>query len=69
MPLKGHFKVFARTSQHLLLKKKILMLLIFEREGDGVQVGEGQRERETNNLKQAPGSELSAQSQTQDSNS
>ena len=28
-------------------------------------MGEGQRERETQNLKQAPGSELSAQSPTQ----
>ena len=28
----------------------------------GVQAGEGQRERETQNPKQAPGSELSAQS-------
>ena len=42
-----------------------------ERERDRVQVGEGQREgeRETQNLKQAPGSELSAQSLTRDSNS
>ena len=32
-----------------------------ERERDRAQVGEGQRERETQNLKQAPGSELSAQ--------
>ena len=29
-----------------------------------MQVGEGQRERETQNLKQVPGSELSAQSPT-----
>ena len=28
---------------------------------DRVRVGEGQRKRETQNLKQAPGSELSAQ--------
>ena len=34
-----------------------------------VQAGEGQRERETQNLKQAPGSELSAQSPTWGSNS
>ena len=40
-----------------------------EREGDRVQVGEGQRERETQNLKQAPGSELLAQSLTWGSNS
>ena len=36
---------------------------------DRVQVGEGQRERETQNLRQAPGSELSAQSPTWGSNS
>ena len=35
---------------------------LFLRERDRVQVGEGQRQRETQNLKQAPGSELSAQS-------
>ena len=33
------------------------------------QAGEGQRERETQNLKQSPGSELSAQSPTWGSNS
>ena len=32
-------------------------------------MGEGQREGETQNLKQAPGSELSAQSLTRGSNS
>ena len=32
-------------------------------------MGEGQRERETQNLKEAPGSELSAQSPTWGSNS
>ena len=48
-------------------------MFIFEREGERErkkreerrerkQVGEWQRERETQNLKQAPGSELSAQS-------
>ena len=40
-----------------------------ERERDGVRVGEGQREKETQNPKQAPGSELSAQSLTRGSNS
>ena len=44
-----------------------LCLFIFER--DRAQMGEGQRERETWNLKQAPGSELSAQSTTRCSNS
>ena len=33
-----------------------------DRERETVQVGEGQSERETQNPKQAPGSELSAQS-------
>ena len=36
-------------------------ILIFERERDRARVEEGQRERETQNPKQAPGSELSAQ--------
>ena len=40
-------------------------MFIFERE----RKGEGQRERETQNTKQAAGSELSAQSWTQGSNS
>ena len=42
-------------------------MFIFER--DRVQAGQGQRERETQNLKQAPGSELSAQSPTRGLNS
>ena len=42
--------------------KKNFMFNIFER--DREQAGEGQRERETQNPKQAPGSELSAQSLT-----
>ena len=41
-------------------------MFIFER--DGAQAGEGQRERETQNPKQAPGSELSAQSLMRGSN-
>ena len=40
-------------------------MFIFERDRDRVQAGEGQRERKTQNPKQAPGSELSAQSPTQ----
>ena len=39
-----------------------LYLLLRERETDRVRAGKGQREREMQNLKQAPGSELSAQS-------
>ena len=38
-----------------------LHLFIFGTERDRAQVGEGQREKETQNPKQAPGSELSAQ--------
>ena len=39
-------------------------MFIFERERDRAQAVEGQRERETQNPKKAPGSELSAQSPT-----
>ena len=42
---------------------------MFERQRDRTQVGEGRREKETQNPKQAPGSELSAQSLMQGSNS
>ena len=43
---------------------------LFLKESETAQAGEGQREREgeTQNLKQAPGHELSAQSLTQGSN-
>ena len=43
-----------------------LMFIIFERERerDREQAGEGQRERKAQNRKQAPGSELPAQSPT-----
>ena len=44
-------------------------LFLRKRERDRVQAGEGQRKRETQNPKQAPGSELSAQSPTWGSNS
>ena len=40
------------------------LMFVFERQGDRAQVGEGQKERETQKPKQAPGSELSAQSPT-----
>ena len=40
-----------------------------ERERDRVQVGEGQRDKETQNPKQVSGSEMSAQSPMQGSNS
>ena len=45
------------------------MFFTFERERERAQVEEGQRERETQNPKQAPGSELSAQSPTRVLNS
>ena len=53
------------------LSKKFFFkhLFIFERQGERERVGEEQRERETQNLKQALGSELSAQSPMQDTNS
>ena len=46
----------------LSVKKKFFLMFIFEREGDRVWAGEGQRETEIQNLNQAPGSKLSAQS-------
>ena len=36
------------------------MFIYFEEERDRAWAGEGQREKETQNLKQAPGSQLSA---------
>ena len=44
------------------------MFIYFLRERDRAQVGEGRREKETENPKQAPGSEPSAQSPTRGSN-
>ena len=41
--------------------KQIFLMFIFERERDRLQMGEGQREREIQNPKQAPGSRLSVQ--------
>ena len=41
---------------------------LFLRERDGMQAGKGQRVKKTQNLKQAPGSKLSAQSPTWGSN-
>ena len=46
-----------------------MFIFIFEREKGRVQAGEGQRERETQNPKQAPGSDLSAQNPRWGSNS
>ena len=49
-----------------MLESNILFIYLFNiysflRQRDKVRMGEGQRERETQNPKQAPGSELSAQ--------
>ena len=46
-----------------------MFLFIAVRERQGVSRGGAERERETQNPKQAPGSKLSAQSPTQGSNS
>ena len=43
-------------------------LYLFVRQWETAGMGEGQRERATQNLKQAPGSELSAHSRTRGSN-
>ena len=43
-------------------------MFIYLGETERVQAGEGQKERETQNPKQAPGSELSAQSPMRGSN-
>ena len=55
----SHGRAFNESIVYLTLKLIFLFLT----------GGEGQRERETQNPKQAPGSELSAQSQTQGLNS
>ena len=56
----------------LLFKKIVFNVYLFlrerVRERERESVGEGQRGRQTQNLKQDPGSKLSAQSLTQGSN-
>ena len=47
----------------------LMFIYFWEEERDRAWAGEGQREGETQNLKQVPGSELSAQSLTRGSNS
>ena len=54
---------------YLLKKFFFQRLFIFGTERDRAWTGEGQRERETQNRKQAPGSEPSVQSLTRGSNS
>ena len=51
-----------RKSTYTQIFKNVFLNYYFVFERDGMQVGEGQRERKTWNLKQAPGSELSKQS-------
>ena len=53
----GCRRVLSRTLKRFIYLSIYLL-------GERVRVGEGQRERETQNLKQAPGSELPAQSPT-----
>ena len=57
-------RILSRRPKNLK-KKNFKSFTIFEREE---QAGGGQRERETQNRKQAPSSELSAQSPTRGSN-
>ena len=56
-----HNFLFKKSSNFKVFLKNVYLFLK-EREKQGAR--EGQRERETQNLKQAPGSELSAQSPT-----
>ena len=50
-----------------MFEKNVFNVYLFwrQREGDTVQVGEGQREREAKNLRQAPGSRFQAVSTAQ----
>ena len=63
-----HLNAFAKfsTNQHIPLHSLFFHFYVFLR--DRAWVGEGQRDRETQNVKQAPGSELSAQSLTRSLN-
>ena len=56
MGLKSFFFVFLKIIFFLFF-----LMFIFERDRDRMQVGYGQRERETQNPKQAPGFELSTE--------
>ena len=56
-------------SPMLLLFFFLTFIYFRETERDSEQAGEGRRERETQNLKQVPGSELSSQSPTRGLNS
>ena len=63
----GSHWVFPQTLFIYLLKKNFFNIYLFLRQRESMNK-EGQRKRETQNLKQAPGSELSAQSPTRGSN-
>ena len=54
---------------HFPMNFNFFNVYLFLRESNRVQEGEGQSERETQNLKQSPGSELSTQSLMLGSNS
>ena len=65
-------KLKCQSLNHLkirLTSSFFLFIYFWQREKDRAWAGEGQRERGTQNLKQAPGSEMSAQSLTRGSNS
>ena len=57
-----------RINNETKINVLVFLMFISEAERDRARVGEGQRERETQNPKQAPGSELSAQSPMRGSN-
>ena len=65
----GYCRVKRVNTAKDLLKKNFFYVCSFLKERDRAQAGVGRRERGTQNLKQAPGSELSAQSPTWGSNS
>ena len=66
---------FLGSSTYMIMLFINFLMFIFEREREKKRereralAGEGPRERDTQNLKQVPSSELSAQSLTQGSNS
>ena len=74
---RGHIKLANTMSRHqemdgeqsIVLFKNIYIFNVYfcERQRERVRAGEGQRERETQNPRQAPGSEPSAQSPMQGS--
>ena len=68
MAILGNEKVDFKT---IYLRGQFIFfnVYLFLKERETAQEGEGQRQRETQNLKQDPGSKLSAQSPTGDSNS